>query len=219
MRLTQYFPLILSIILLTGCFSKPGVQEGYYENGKFYYWNGSMGVGDLVTEKKEGEWRFYNEMRQKISQGTFVQDSMLGHWQFWYAGGTLESEGDFNNNRRVGFWKFYHPNGAQMSEGSFEKAERVGKWTFWYDTGQMQEVRRYANGLNYLLNSWYPDGTPMVVDGNGNFEYYWQGNLAEVGAYQDSMATGHWQLFDANGNVRDEIDYVKGVPQNRDTPQ
>ena len=100
----------------------------------------------------------------------------------------------------MGIWEYYFPNGNKMSLGKQLGNERDSLWTFWYaESGKEKEVRYYTADKHYLINSWSESGEPMVVDGNGDYEFWNLGTLMERGSYVDSLAHGEWVIYDASG--------------------
>ena len=39
----------------------------------------------------------------------------------------------------------------------------------------------------------------MVINGNGNYKYYFEERLREKGTYTDGLPSGEWTIYDKNG--------------------
>lgn len=227
--------IVFLVLLLTGCGGGDveKYDDGFYESGTYYFFGGGTGQGRLVNGKRDGTWSFFDKEDHKLSEGSFkdgiesgpwkmwhpngkpsregafLEGKMHGHWKFYFDDGTLESEGDFKNGLHLGIWQFYHFNTQRRSLGSYEEDKRVGKWEFWWNNGELQEVRRYEGDENILDNSWTDNGTPMVVEGTGPYEYWEYGILKEKGAYLDYKMHGEWSFYE-DGNLLRTMMFDKG---------
>lgn len=230
--------LLLCLLVMNGCYDIHENPEGYYEDGTLYLWNGGAGTGNMKNGLKEGEWVIRDAARNVTGKGSFEANLMQGKWEFyfpegqvqsigifqndlpngefqyWRKDGTKESRGVMENGKRQGPWVFWYANENQMSAGEYTAGNRTGKWQFWYPDGNLQETRIYKNGKNYLTESWLPDGSPGITNGNGAYAYYVNGIIREKGQYLDSLATGEWEFFDETGKLIGKKNFMEGLEVN-----
>ena len=102
--------LLCFAVIFQGCGESNSVQkfdDGFYENGTYYYFNGGTGKGELKEGKHHGEWTFYNEKGVLATEGSFDMGVETGPWKFYGREGNLQREGAFQEGKPHGHWKIY----------------------------------------------------------------------------------------------------------------
>ncbi|HHG85072.1 MAG TPA: hypothetical protein ENJ82_10040 [Bacteroidetes bacterium] len=226
MKMKKIILLFSLALLISSCGDAvEKYKDGLYENGTFYFYGGGTGTGTLAKGQRSGEWTFFDKNQKLAAKGSYQDGKEEGPWKFWYDNGnlkregafaaglqhghwktyfadeTLESEGDFKQGEQLGIWQFFFGNAQKRSQGEMAKDKRVGEWKFWFNNGEPKELRIYNGEKNILQSSWQENGTPMVVDGTGEYEYWEYGLRREKGAYKDGLMDGKWTFWDENGVV------------------
>lgn len=100
----------------------------------------------LNSGTKVGHWTYWNESREKKSEGTYKNGQRTGLWALWHDNGQKWAAGEFRNGQEAGPWTLWHDNAQKESEGEFKNGKREGLWASWHDNGQMATKGSYENG-------------------------------------------------------------------------
>ena len=86
-------------------------------------------------EVKIEEKYFYQDGKLKM-EGEVLNDKREGEWKAYFNNGQLQSVGFFKANKKTGIKKVYHENGQLMIEGFYENDKEVGRWKFYNEKGE-----------------------------------------------------------------------------------
>jgi antitoxin component YwqK of YwqJK toxin-antitoxin module len=121
-------------------------ELNYSEDGKtakavnFYPGGKKMAEGSYFETKKDGTWKYYNDL-EILSMEEYYQKGMpVGIWKTYYDDGKLLEDCPYLNGLKQGVRKQYFSDGSIKSEVN-------------YDKGKMEGPARYN----------YPNGNPMLV--------------------------------------------------------
>jgi antitoxin component YwqK of YwqJK toxin-antitoxin module len=153
-------------------------------------------VGKFTDVKKD-------DTTQIVAQGSYTKYRLKdGVFLVNYMDGKLKYSGEFTAGKYTGSWKWYYPNGVLKAAGSFKDDKYIGTWSFYYDNGNPQLSFDVENGKCLIENSWNPDGSKSVNNGNGyysanieNSSYGWYGKITS--RLPDSI----WEYRDYSRNV------------------
>jgi hypothetical protein len=103
-------------------------------------------------------------------------------------------------------------NGNLQAKGDFKDDKFDGKWEFFYSDGKPQLVFTVTEGVFNILDSWKPDGSKIIDNGNGTYKvdleaFYWKGKL--VNGKPDDV----WKMYgynDENNTVLAKEHFKKG---------
>ncbi|MGB1207422.1 MAG: toxin-antitoxin system YwqK family antitoxin [Chitinophagales bacterium] len=154
---------------------------------------------DVEIQYTKGEDGLYHFSTGEKGKGELIYEQKIGEWTFWDSQNNLKNKGTFKYDKREGLWEYWYPSGAKLSEGKYKYDKRNGFWQFWYQNGQPMEMRNYTNNQNILLSAWSSTGKPLVVDGNGLYEYYHEDILREKGYYKNGLPDSTWTIWNENG--------------------
>lgn len=150
-----------------------------------------------------------------IAEGNFSKNGLKdGAFVLHYLDGQLEAKGNFIEDKYDGDWVFYYPNGKIKSKGSFNQNKYVGKWEMYYEDGRPQLFFEDENRMCKIANSWRPDGTKMINDGNGDYQS--DINPHWVGKLRNGLPDGNWTCklsFDSSTYVVEQFtnnQFLKG---------
>jgi uncharacterized protein len=210
-----------------------GIGKLYDENGKVWsesvFKNGKVDSykifdtnGGIITQQKTSGGKiavvYYNQFRQKTSEGQLLNGLEQGVWKYYYPNGELKyersydkgnSDGSFKyfykngklyyeinyvNNNREGYYKSYFLNGKVRSEGYYLNDEQHGPWTFYSSDGSLDEVNFFQEGeVKGITESYLP--------GNKLYSHA----IYKNGFYNNSIR------FDTSGKAYDTTRLILGT--------
>lgn len=150
-------------------------EKGFREGpAEFYYPDGAISSKEnYLHGLLHGPCSFYSEDGNLVSEGEYSYGRMSGLWRTFAEGGQLLSKGSYHLDRQTGDWEFWFPGGSIASCGRYEEGSTVGVWEYYFESGKLQQICQYdAEGLEKILNSWAPDGSAEVRNGNGTYRLY-----------------------------------------------
>jgi len=194
---------------------KPKRRAGYV-NGRMngvmreWYANGQLAKeGSYVNGQKDDRWRTWSTDGTIISEGSYSDNEKIGPWReeldiYFNA----EDDGAYQlltyggQGRREGPFTTYTRNGQKRSSGMNANGEWAGLYTEWFPNGQKRQELELGPGRDIamapcagrgkLLNMWKEDGTPVVIDGNGDELVYAEDQLVEERHYRDGCPDSLW---------------------------
>jgi antitoxin component YwqK of YwqJK toxin-antitoxin module len=194
-----------------------------YEDGKL------LTEGSYELDKEVGPWESYYSNGVKSNSGSYKKGIPVGAWHYWFENGQKSSELNFdedgiastlntwNENGKpqivngAGLFTSLFENGTTQESGMMKDGKRNGTWIINYADGTKQEEGYYKNDVYYIANTWTPEGKPLVVDGTGTYEtYYEDGGTIETGQVQDGLRKGEWVSYGLGHSLAAEFNYVNG---------
>ncbi len=88
-------------------------EKTFYEDGKLKM------EGEILNDKRDGEWKAYFDNGKLQSEGFFKEDKRTGISKVYYENGKLRYEGAYANDNKIGHWKFYNEQGKLVKEEDF----------------------------------------------------------------------------------------------------
>lgn len=139
-----------------------------------------------------------------------------GHYVSFHENGEKEEEGERINNAKSGVWDIWYDNGQKKETAVYFMGSISGSWKSWYKDGQQKkegEVVVDRNSELYLrnkiINYWNKRGEQLIVDGDGEVEYYYEDTLVieSKGQYQNGFKNGVWKGYTKGNQLRYEETY------------
>ncbi len=139
--------------------------------------------------------------------GTLTIDS------FWYYTGKMKdfdmqgqllTEGEYSNDgKRDGLFRFYYPDGKLMLSGKYWQGLMTGDWHWYYTNDSLKAIINFDGTSDDFVFSRYklPDGTSMLENGSGTFEWYTNPylpnlpNLKVYGSFSKGKRSGSWRYY------------------------
>lgn len=185
-----------------------GMAVAYHENGQL------RSKGGFLRDKADGPWSVFYDNGQMQSTGEYRLSELFGPWKYWNMDGSPSLEitykdkeeslvmnaWDLGGTQTVidgnGVYTNYDDFGTIIQSGNVENGEKIGVWKMFYSNGDVKEEGQY-NGPDYsILNTWSPDGSTAVVNGNGEYTtYYSENKIFETGSVRDGKREGLWETF------------------------
>lgn len=115
--------------------------------------------------------------------------------------------------------KTYYENGSLKELGNYKEGKRDSVWCFFYKNGKIQKKVDYKNEIPRLIEFYRKNGSPVFVDGNG--EYEGDSNIGAgscvlrtiKGKVKDGLMVDRWKLFIDNSlttEVYDNGKFIRG---------
>jgi antitoxin component YwqK of YwqJK toxin-antitoxin module len=103
--------------------------------------------GTYINQKKEGLWKFYDEMGRLVSEEEYQNDLKHGLSRKYFRDGTLLEEQFFVEGTAHGSWKQYHPGGSIKHKLNFNQGLLEGDAVYYNAAGGVFARGKYRNGL------------------------------------------------------------------------
>ena len=131
-----------------------GVFKYYYETGKVrsqltyaqdgksatainFHPNGKkMAEGMYVNTKKDGHWKYFNDLETPSADEYYDKGTSVGVWKTYYDDGKLLEECPYQNGLKHGVIKQYFTDGVIKSEVNFRNGKYEGKSTYYFHSGK-----------------------------------------------------------------------------------
>lgn len=200
---------------------KDGKEDGknikYYKNGQLKF------EGQHIEGDRYGKFIWYKE-DGKIKEAIELQrdskyEIALGKWKY-YDNGQLKSVELYRREELVE-WKYYYDNGQIKELKQFYKQKRTGAWKYYYKSGELRRLANYnndmpqgefklyhKNGQLYKTQIW--KNNRKLIEINSCFDA--NGNTLDIGTLK--AGAGIVNEYDANGNLINKVEYIKGRPIN-----
>ena len=195
--------------------------------------------------KKQGRWIRNYPNNVVMYDGIFKDDYPEGEFKRFYETGILQSVLIYSNQGTTADAKIHHPNGFIAAEGKYVNQQKEGLWQFYsgvengylvnkesysknlrngeslklYSDGTIAELMNYKNDtasgelIKYYLNGNVSLKTTMI---NGKFEAWFEdGQMQLSGEYKQNRKEGKWLIYEKDGSLRYEINYVNGMTSDR----
>lgn len=203
----------------------------------YYYEDGSVSQrGHYTLDVMDSVWEVYGPDGSPRSKGSYRNGQPFGAWSYWFERDKPSLEATYDEKGYMRIQNSWQTNGKQevkdgkgvytvtTEEGIIQETglvanqERVGLWKKFFGTGKLAEVLEYQNGVGLIRNSWAPDGTQLVKDGEGNHQVYLGDSLVvEEGKVTNGLREGPWANFSFTGNTIRKSTYTKGNLEGADT--
>lgn len=121
-----------------------------YDWWSYYNENGDLIKKVFYSDEETVEIKLFYPSGKLKAEGIgthpdFVGPDLLGNWKYYNEKGELVSEGEAQDGKQVGIWKFYHTNKKLKETGNFIKGKRNGEFRYYFDNGQLQGIGKYIN--------------------------------------------------------------------------
>ncbi len=219
--------ILLAILILVSCDSKPERITSYYESGQPEWMVKYNSTSDTTDKTIIG---FYEDGTKKCVRN--LKDGLEhGEQIVFFPDGQIETRCKKEHGVQSGLSEIYFENGELYAKGNFENGHRQGKWelrnregtkfirNYQNDTlhGSTKEIRpdgsivygQYVKGQE--VNQWVTksaDSTPImlttyeggILDGPVK-EFYSTGEIYVNGYYDNGKRSGDWEIYSKSGNI------------------
>jgi antitoxin component YwqK of YwqJK toxin-antitoxin module len=143
---------------------KSASAVNFHPNGK------KMAEGTYLETKKDGLWKYYNDLETLSSEETYTKGIPTGVWKTYFddgklleecpyskgkkdgecrqyfQDGSIKSVVNFKDGKYDGSARYFYPNGKPILEGQFVNDLREGLWTAYKDNGEKESEITYFEG-------------------------------------------------------------------------
>ncbi len=195
---------------------KQGKWKKVYDNGRPAYevtFKDNKPVGELIRYHRNGQ------VQAKLN---YEKDGITANAKLFNEFGKLIAEGKYIGKKKEGEWKYYD-NEILIKLEFYKDGKLEGKQKIYYNDGKIYDEKIFVNGVeNGLWVKYHHNGQValkcQVKDGkfNGNLlRWYPSGTQEVIGQYVNDLPEGKWTYFSEDGSQKQDINYVKGVPENQ----
>ena len=132
-----FVPMMLLLLFACNTPLKEEVVETYDDGAK-----AKVRLYDKKGECKH-EIEYYETGVVKM-EGDMIGEKREGEWKAFFPDGKVQSEGVFENGIRVGKATIYYENGNVFKEGYYKNGSQTGKWTTYDEQGYVLGVKDYG---------------------------------------------------------------------------
>jgi antitoxin component YwqK of YwqJK toxin-antitoxin module len=203
---------------------KDGRKQGHWI--KKYPTGNLMYEGFFKNDKPEGEFKRYYEKGELKSLMVFSTNGSVADASLYYENGFIASRGKYINQLKEGTWIFFSPTskGEPVLKEDYAKDKRNGISVKYFPDSTIAEKITYKNDMkDGEWTKYYPDGKvsfSAICSNNrlnGKYEGFFENGKTEIsGIYKDDLRDGPWIIYLKDGKVKFKIEYVLGIPKNRD---
>jgi antitoxin component YwqK of YwqJK toxin-antitoxin module len=198
-----------------------GIQSEWYENGQLKV------RSEFVSGLKQGWQREWSDQGDLLLEALFENDQMQGTMLSWWNRDQIKTRFQFDKGKKEGIHKWFYKDGKPERVATFKNDLMEGEMLSWYPDGAIQSVQFFKEGkpigehrtyfpksgssqkdeerLAHLFN--YDDQGQMHGEER---TYYQDGKLQTIVSYFHGAVDGKRQVFDAQGNLIEEANYVRG---------
>jgi antitoxin component YwqK of YwqJK toxin-antitoxin module len=106
-----------------------------------------MAEGQYFETKKEGHWKYYNDLETLSAEESYQKGTPTGVWKTYYDDGKLLEECPYLNGLKQGLCKQYFSDGSLKSELNFDKGKYEGPAKHYYPDGKPMLLGQWHNDL------------------------------------------------------------------------
>ena len=115
--------------------------------------------GKVVNKLREGEWIYYHENSIiPMTKERYKADKLQGLRQVYFPNGKIAEEMNYNSGIREGDYKKYTSTGIVLEESTYKKGDMHGNAIFRGSDGKMASEGKFVNGLKKGIWKFYDDG-------------------------------------------------------------
>jgi len=198
-----------------------GVQSEWFDNGQI------KARIEYSFGLKQGWHREWNEKGGLLFEACYNHDAVEGPLLTWWDSGQIRSRLNFENGLKEGPQQWFHQNGQLERVATFHRDMNEGDLTAWYNDGSIQSVQHFHDGKpigehreyfppsnadqqdeERLARNVHYDEESKLHGAETNF--YPDGKTQGIVFYDHGKLEGMKKLWDAQGNLLEEANYVQG---------
>ncbi len=181
--------------------------------------------GFFVNDHPVGEFKRYDENGRLKSFLTYSNDGNEALVVMYHPNGFIASRGIYINQKKEGKWQFFseYSEGYLIAEEQYTGNIRNGPSLKFYPDSTIAERITYVNDIKQ--GEWikyYPDGNICLKSSyrndkvEGRFEAWFDNSQIQFsGQYRNNARDGVWYIYNKDGTIKYQLEYIDGVAQNR----
>jgi len=167
-----------------------------------YYKSGAIQARMMFDASGERSYtRMFYSNRKLAAEGWFVKQQKDSVWTYYSSSdGSVRIREPYADGKLQGMVRFYYNSGKVSQEMEWENNKKQGIWKQYYPSGSLRLSAHYRDDRLY-----------------DSYEVYFANGKPEVkGEFLDSQFHGLWSYFDENGEELISIEYLNGIPVDRE---
>lgn len=131
------FSLMILLGLYISCGNIPNECPNIKYDGNLTTLDGLPYSGSCST--------FYEGSKKHFSIQRYKQGKEHGEWLFYFENGNLMTEGYFNFGEKIGLWKYYYENGKIHKQHFYDsEGNRSGVWKTFSESGETISIKQIS---------------------------------------------------------------------------
>jgi antitoxin component YwqK of YwqJK toxin-antitoxin module/Tfp pilus assembly protein PilF len=192
----QYFYYSSGELLAVG---KADENNEFFGNIRYYTKEGRLkSFGDMLKEKKTGDWIYYYKDGTLSSKGKYIDDQPVGEHSEFNTQGYLDTKSNYSNGMLNGDYYSYNNYGVPAAKYFYVDGKLNGPAEFYFSLGD----RFIQYDANYIQGEIQGPVT----------EYFASGEKRADATFQKSNRNGLETKYYRNGQVESKTYYVDGKP-------
>ena len=103
--------------------------------------------GEIVNNKKQGEWKVYYQNGNLKTIENFKNDTLNGSYISYHSNGKIRSRSVYKMGIQVDSVFMYHSNGRiNLAEWKDKNGKGQGTFKIYHENGQLSQVAKYMDG-------------------------------------------------------------------------
>jgi antitoxin component YwqK of YwqJK toxin-antitoxin module len=185
---------------------------------------GFSGTGDIenIVELQDGKYAgkqlFFHPEGRIYAEGNLVNEKRSGEWRYYFESGVLQQILNYKDGELDGEALVYHSNGALSDRLTFKMGERTGPFETFSEAGVLLRKGEYIDGkYNGEITYHFPDGSVEYQTNYSNGllkgelrEYYSDGSLYRTENYTEGISNGTVEILYPDSKLRNKGTTVNG---------
>lgn len=133
-------------------------KDGVNSEAKFFHLNGAvLGEGIYVSQKKEGEWKYYDDQTVLSSIENYLDGKLTGITKVYFLNGALAAEIPYENGLKSGPFVEYFSDGSVRMKGTYQDNTYTGDYIQYFSDGKVMIKGQYRAAVKDGLWIYYAD--------------------------------------------------------------
>jgi len=135
--------------------------------------------------------------------------------KYYYNSGELLSVVELNEDGlNHGILKKMYKTGELEGKGKYKNGLKHGKFIFFYKSGKIKAFEKYENGLLVDTSKIFYKNGKLSIKKYRKFnklflkKFHQNGLIISEGEIQDTLKTGWWNFYRANGTIKHRLEYL-----------
>lgn len=192
----------------------------YADNGKL------QAIGNIIADRREGEWLFLHENGKVAAKGVLNEDARTGEWVYYHINGKVKEISSFKEDIYDGMTQLFYDNGQLKEEANTLNGELEGITKYYDRSAALTGYETFKRGKKEGLAEFYHVNTD-VNDNQVRFqinykedkrdgrvaEYKEDGKLFAEATYLADKKNGKQTVYYENGQVKSEVHFQNGLKE------
>ena len=174
--------------------------------------DGSFGKGYIIDDIKSGKWEYRDSSGMLLRSEVFNNLGQLtGPIYYYYPNGKIREKRIIDDGKEVNLEE-YNEDGGIIAKGEIKDGNRHGIWEIRDSTSNEVRTTYFLNGkeVNREEYTFRYESSDRREVGEGEVKEVNPRKWVYIGKQVDGKREGVWRVFDAKGELREELSYEDG---------